>query len=67
MGMRSNDDRFFQTHTRVPFLDKEITVNPINIPTKVSCICPLILNKLILNIALATKNKDDFSSLYALA
>ena len=44
MGMRSNDDRFFQTHTRVPFLDKEITVNPINIPTKVSCICPFNLS-----------------------
>ena len=40
MGMRSNDDRFFQTHTRVPFLDKEITGNTINIPTEVSCIVP---------------------------
>ena len=40
MGMRSNDDRFFQTHTKVPFRDKEITGNPINIPTKVSCIVP---------------------------
>ena len=43
MGMRSNDDRFFQTHTRVPFLDKEITGNTINIPTEVSCIVPLLI------------------------
>ena len=44
MGMRSNDDRFFQTHTRVPFLDKEITVNPINIPNEVSCIFHFVNN-----------------------
>ena len=43
MGMRSNDDRFFQTHTKVPFLDKEITGNTINIPTEVSCIVPFIM------------------------
>ena len=51
MGMRSNDDRFFQTHTRVPFLDKEITGNTINIPTEVSCIVPFICHYNIASLA----------------
>ena len=64
MGMRSNDDRFFQTHTKVPFLDKEITGNTINIPTEVSCIVPFIFRVVAIPIFLVEERSDPLCRCY---